>query len=144
MPRRYSPRNHIIFPKDGISLDVCTTFLQRKRIAVLNEHNGNVNAAADALGIHPQSIYDILYRFSRRGVIKTGPSCPLGGRLRRYEIRFGNLKSTIPQQDYAVRKWVADNVPEDGTIIDLMWSVITDLAHEDGYFDDTEQKEEAA
>ena len=144
MPRKYSPRRNIIFPQDGIPLDVCTTFLQRKRIAVLNKHNGNVNAAADDLGIHPQSIYDILHRFSRRGVIKTEPSCPLGGRLRKYEIRFGNLKSTIPQQDYAVRKWVADNVPDDGSIIDLMWSVFADLAHEDGYFGDTEQKEEAA
>lgn len=144
MPRRYSPRKHIIFPDGGIPLDVCTTFLQRKRIAVLNEHNGDVNAAADALGIHPQSIYDILHRFSRRGVIKTEASCPLNGRLRKYEIRMGNLKGTISQQEYAVRKWVADNVPDDGTIIDLMWAVIADLAHEDGYFDDTEQEEEAA
>lgn len=135
MARNYSLRQQAVYPEGGIPLEYCQTFLQRERIAMLNACGGNVYKAADALGIRAQAIYDILHRFRLRGLIETKGPCPINMRLRYGHIQYGNAKATLPRQDVRVRQWVSDNVPDGGTITDLMWSVFADLAEEEGYLD---------
>jgi hypothetical protein len=120
-----------------IPLEYCQTFKQRERVAMLNACGGNVYQAADLLGIRAQALYDIIVRLRRRGLLDTPVKCPVNTRLRAGDMTQGSLRSTLPRQDLRVRQWVSDNVPEDGTLMDLMWSVFADLAEEEGYFDDT-------
>ena len=132
MPSPRSPRRRLIFPEGGIPLDKCTTPLQRERIAAVNRHNGNVASAARELRVSRNAIYATLHRLGHRGVIQTEEQCPISKRIREHEIYLGNITKSIMTQSWQTRKWASDNIPEGGSIVDLMWSVFSDMAEQEG------------
>jgi hypothetical protein len=124
--------HRINYPAQGIPLDQCKTDLQRERIAMLNDCKGDVGLAAARLGIDPHGLYDVLSRLRDRGVLPAAPhGCPANRALQHRRFSLGSLHATLPKQSLKVRKWVAQNVPEGGTVVDLLWSVLLDVVEEE-------------
>jgi hypothetical protein len=124
--------HRINYPEHGIPLDCAKTDLQRERIAMLNECKGDVVLAAARLGIDPQCIYDVMKRLRERGLLPAAPhGCPANRGLVHRRFSLGSLHATLPKQSLKVRRWVAQNVPEGGTVADLLWSVLLDVVEEE-------------
>ena len=103
---------------------------QKEYLAAIDTYGFNYSKLAKVLGVAKSTVYSKVAHFRVLGLLPEYEPTRYRYRVASGQIRVGNLDVKIRNSSPEVQKWIADNVPEGATVVDLLLALVVDAIEE--------------